>query len=191
MKKISKIAPLSLLASLSLGLFALVSPISSAYADTTGSSTTSVGVTAGSLSLDSTPDLAFTSLGVGDIANATSTVNSPLDTAGNIQVTDDTGSGDDWSLAAGVTDLTNGDNTLDVSSLTINNVSITPSTDGSTTSTVWDNSASTGGTLTQALSSSNTSITLGQDTNVLAGTYSGSVNWVLTANTSAETQGAE
>ncbi|KGH57205.1 WxL domain-containing protein [Oenococcus oeni] len=191
MKKISKIAPLSLLASLSLGLFALVSPISSAYADTTGSSTTSVGVTAGSLSLDSTPDLAFTSLGVGDIANATSTVNSPLDTAGNIQVTDDTGSSDGWSLAAGVTDLTNGDNTLDVSSLTINNVSITPSTDGSTTSTVWDNSASTGGTLTQALSSSNTSITLGQDTNVLAGTYSGSVNWVLTANTSAETQGAE
>ncbi|WP_144264222.1 recombinase family protein, partial [Oenococcus oeni] len=51
-------------------------------------------------------------------------------------------------LGRNANDLTNGDNTLDVSSLTINNVSITPSTDGSTTSTVWDNSASTGGTLT-------------------------------------------
>ncbi|AZZ60157.1 hypothetical protein DSM07_01895 [Oenococcus sp. UCMA 16435] len=189
MKKLSKIGPLSLLASLSLGLFALVSPISSVYADTTGTSTASVGVTAGTLSLDSVPDLAFTSVGVGDIANATSTVNSPLDTAGSIQVTDDTGSGDGWSLAAGVTDLTDGDNTLDVSSLTVNDISVTPSTDGSTLSTVWDNSASTGGTLTQALSSTNTSITLGQDTNVLAGAYSGSVNWVLTANASIPTAG--
>lgn len=63
-------------------------------------SNTSVGVTPGSLSIDSVPDLSFTS-NVANIANnASTTVN--LNDAGDIHTTDDQGEGTNtnWTLSS-------------------------------------------------------------------------------------------
>ncbi|MDN2454380.1 hypothetical protein [Lactobacillus sp. UCMA15818] len=178
MKKVKLISIITVL-SLYLGL----TGTAAVDADTT-TSTVGATVTKGDITINSVPNLSF-STSVADVANNSSTTAS-LTTDGTVSTSDNQGYGTDtsWTLAAtpttlSYTDADSNTHTLGVSSLKIAGNSIT-TIDGETATQVA--TGTNEGDTSTALTADNTAITLGQNNQVFGGSYTGTITWTLTGN---------